>query len=281
MGGERRGRDIAQEARATRVIVIPEGALNKSRFIKRFLNKFKTKRRKYRLASMPKDGYNQIIMMTLSQVKKNPQIAEFVNQSAISLTFEGYTDHGLSHLDLVADRARNIAKEIGLSQKEQELSAIAAFCHDTGNFLWRTNHHYFGALLFHQVFQNDFPAKALFFIMQAIANNDKKEMKFSNPVSAFWVLVDKSEVRRSRVLVKNIDKIKADIHDRVNYATTMSKLGVNKEKKVISLVLKIDTSFVPVIEYFEIFTERMAYCREAARYLGYKFGLVINNFKLL
>jgi hypothetical protein len=47
------------------------------------------------------------------------------------------------------------------------------------------------------------------------------------------------------------------------------------------LVLKIDTNFVAVMEYFEIFTERMAYCRKAAEYLGYKFGLTVNGFKLL
>lgn len=220
-------------------------------------------------------------MITLAQVKKNPQIREFIKQSANSLTFEGYTDHGLSHLDLAADRARNIAREVGLSAKEQELSAIAAFCHDMGNFLSRTNHHYFGALLFHQVFQNELSVREASLVMQAIANHDKKEMKFCNKVSAVLVLADKSDVRRSRVLVEKLDDIKADIHDRVNYATTMSKLGVNRQKKVISLVLKIDTSFVPVIEYFEIFTERIVFCREAAQFLGYKFGLVINNFKLL
>ncbi len=220
-------------------------------------------------------------MITLSQVRKNPQIEEFIKQSVNSLTFEGYTDHGLGHLDLAADRARTIAKEVGLSEREQELSAIAAFCHDMANFLSRADHHYFGALLFHQVFSQEMPPGDLSLVMQAISNHDKKEMKFCNPISAVLVLADKSDVRRSRVLVKNIDKIKTDIHDRVNYATTMSRLGVNREKKVISLVLKIDTAFVPVIEYFEIFTERMVYCREAAEYLGYKFGLVINNFKLL
>ena len=220
-------------------------------------------------------------MMNLNQIKKNSQIQEFIKQSAISLTFSGYTDHGLDHLNLVANRARNVAKEIGLSPREQELSAIAAFCHDIGNFLSRTNHHYFGALLFHQIFQKEFSAQDISLIMQAISNHDKEEMRFSNAISAVLVLADKSDVRRSRVLVKKIDKIKADIYDRVNYATKFSKLGVNKKQKTISLVLQIDTNFVPVIEYFEIFTERMTYCREAAQHLGYKFGLVINNFKLL
>ena len=51
-------------------------------------------------------------------------------------------------------------------------------------------------------------------------------------------------------------------------------------KKII-LTLEINTDFVPIMEYFEIFTKRMVYCRKAAKHLGYKFGLIINNFKLL
>jgi hypothetical protein len=117
--------------------------------------------------------------------------------------------------------------------------------------------------------------------MKAIANHDKYEMKFSDPISAIVVLADKSDVRRERVIVKDLKIIKSDIHNRVNFAVKSSRLGIDKKKKRITLVLRIDTSFVPVMEYFEIFTERMVYCRKAAEYLGYQFNLVINNFKLL
>lgn len=220
-------------------------------------------------------------MFTLSQVKKNLQILEFIKQTEISLAVLGYTEHGLKHSNLVADRARTIAKEIGLSKKHQELAAIASFCHDMGNFLSRDCHHYFGALLFHQIFQENFGPEELALIMQALSIHDKEELKFSNPISAVVVLADKSDVRRSRVITKNIKKIKTDIHDRVNYATKMSKLKIDRKRKRITLTLRIDTNFVPVIEYFEIFTKRMVYCRKAAKYLGYHFGLVINNFKLL
>ncbi|GAH33359.1 unnamed protein product [marine sediment metagenome] len=96
-----------------------------------------------------------------------------------------------------------------------------------------------------------------------------------------FVLADKSDVHRSRVTIKDMKKIKADIHGRVNYATKSSRLGINKRSKRITLSLKIDTNFVPLMEYFEIFTERMVYCRKAASYLGYKFGLVVNSIKLL
>jgi len=161
------------------------------------------------------------------------------------------------------------------------MAAIAAFCHDMGNFITRDYHHYFGALLFHQVFHNDFTPKELTLIMHAIANHDKEEMKFYHPIAAIVVLADKSDVHYSRVIVKDLNKIKKDIHDRVNFATKSSRLKIDKRKKRITLTLKIDTSFVPIMEYFEIFTKRMVYCRKAAEYLNYSFGLVINNFKLL
>jgi len=87
--------------------------------------------------------------------------------------------------------------------------------------------HYFGALLFHQVFQNDFTPDELTNIMQAISNHDKDEMDFINEISAILVLADKSDVHRSRVLVDDIKEIKSDIHDRVNYAVTESSLTVD------------------------------------------------------
>jgi len=86
-------------------------------------------------------------------VKQNPQVVEFIDESDKALELLGYTDHGLRHLNVVADRARMITKEIGLDQRMQELCAIASFCHDMGNFMGRTQHHYWGALLFHNDFQ--------------------------------------------------------------------------------------------------------------------------------
>jgi len=222
-------------------------------------------------------------MITLTEVKKNPQILEFIKQTEKVLFALSFTDHGFRHANLVANRARTIAKEIGLTKREEELSAIAGFCHDMANFISRTYHNYFAAMLFHQVFQDNFGAKEITNVMQALANHDKEieDISFVNPISAIVILADKSDVDRSRVTVKTLEEIKADIHDRVNYATRMSRLKIDKTKKRITLTLRIDTNFVSIIEYFEIFTKRMVFCREAAEYLGYNFGLVINKFKLL
>lgn len=222
-------------------------------------------------------------MLTLSQIKQNPHIISFIKQTEIFLQGLSYTDHGFRHSNLVADRARTIALNISLNKKDGELAAIAGFCHDMGNFLGRSYHNYLGAMLFFQIFKNDFPPADLSKIIQAISNHDEriKEIAFSSPIAAVVVLADKSDVHRSRVDVKDIEKIKSDIHDRVNYATKESKIKVDKIKKRITLVLKIDTRFVPIMEYFEIFTDRMIFCRKAAECLGFDFGLVINNFKLL
>jgi hypothetical protein len=220
-------------------------------------------------------------MISFSKVKNNPHILEFIKKSEISLKRLGYTNHGILHIQFVTKRAEKLTKEIGLSKEEQEMSQIAAFCHDMGNFLGREHHHITGAILFYQLFKDEFPPKALSQIMEAIACHDEKEMRIPSKVGAVLVLADKSDVRRERIYTKDLKKILRDIHDRVNYGAHWSRLSVDKRKRVITLKLKIDTKFVPIMEYFEIFTERMILCRKAAQFLGYKFHLEINNFKLL
>lgn len=220
-------------------------------------------------------------MIRLKEVQSNPYILEFISMSQKALSFYHYTDHGLSHVKLVAKRAKELAKKIGFSKEEQELSAIAGFCHDMGNFIDRINHEYWGALLFFEVFYKTMPPKDLALVMQAIANHDNYKAKILNPISAILILADKSDVRRSRVIINDRKIIERDIHNRVNFAVTANRFSADPLKKRITLFLKIDTKFVPVMEYFEIFTQRMVQCRKAANFLGYKFGLIINNFKLL
>ena len=227
-----------------------------------------------------KSNFNNFI--ALARVKNNPMILEFIHESELSLKAISFTEHGLRHATLVSDRARNIALEMGLGEHEAELAAIAGFCHDMGNFIGRSGHHYWGSLLFNQVFASDFTPAEMAHIMQAIANHDKEEdMKFTNLTSALIVLADKSDVSRKRVFTEDLEDNKKDIHDRVNYATTEAHVKVDKDSKKITLTLKIDAEFVQIMEYFEIFTDRMKYCRTAAEYLKYDFDLVINNIKLL
>ena len=86
-------------------------------------------------------------------------------------------------------------------------------------------------------------------------------------------------MRRTRVRSKNT--LDFDIHDRVNYSVSESRLTISPEKDAILLELTIDTEFSSVMDYFEIFTKRMIMCRKAAEKLGLRFRLKINDQLLL
>ena len=66
----------------------------------------------------------------------------------------------------------------------------------------------------------------------------------------------------------------------MNYAALSSKVRVNREKKVIQMDLVLDDSMCTVMDYFEIFLQRMMMCRRAAEALGMKFKLVANGSKV-
>jgi metal-dependent HD superfamily phosphatase/phosphodiesterase len=219
--------------------------------------------------------------LTLKQVRDDAHINSFINQTDTYLKNLGYTDHGRRHLDIVSDRSRMLARKFALSSKDQELAAIAGWCHDLGNFLGRTQHHYWSAMLFSQCFLNSFAnPNDLTKIIQAIVSHDKDDLTIIDKVTACLIIADKSDVHRSRVSNKNLTAIKKDIHDRVNYAVTDNKLSINKNRKTISLIIKLDTNFTDIMDYFSIFVERMNYCQKASKYLDCQFNLTINNIKL-
>ena len=100
-----------------------------------------------------------------------------------------------------------------------------------------------------------------------------------SPLAAALILADKSDVRRSRV--RNEDVSSFDIHDRVNYSVTRAELKINESKTLIKLKLHIDTRYGSVMDYFEIFMNRMILCRTAAETLGLQFKLIINEQPLV
>lgn len=62
--------------------------------------------------------------------------------------------------------------------------------------------------------------------------------------------------------------IATDIHDRVNYAVVNRLAEIDKEQKLCLFNITIDTDICPVMEYFEIFLDRMVLCRKARRSFG-------------
>ena len=218
--------------------------------------------------------------MTYSDIKNNEEVKELLRKGNEDLGVLGYTDHSEAHCAMVAQRAAFVLKKFGYSEQEQELAKIAGFMHDIGNAINRKNHAEYGAILANEILKNtDLSVKDRMQIISAIGNHDESTGGAKDVISAALIIADKTDVRRNRVRVK--DKSTFDIHDRVNYAVTESKLKINMDKKVISLNLQIDESICTMYEYFDIFLGRMMMCRGAAELLGAKFKLTANGSKIV
>lgn len=219
-------------------------------------------------------------MITLQDIKKNEAVRIYIRKADESLKSLGYTEHSFAHVSKVADMARYILETMGYSDHEVELVQIAGYLHDIGNIVNRIEHSQSGAVMAFRILDRmDMPADDIATVITAIGNHDEGTGIAVNAVAAALILADKSDVRRSRV--RNQDMSTFDIHDRVNYSVRESSLKINEERTEIELKLTIDTEYGSIMDYFEIFMERMLMCRKAADKLGLKFRLEINEQKLL
>ena len=220
-------------------------------------------------------------MLTYRELQQNEELRALIAAGNEALGALHYTEHGLAHAALAADTAGRVLDALGYDARTCELARIAGLVHDIGNAVNRVEHALSGALLAYDLLRRaGMDASEAAAVMTAVGNHDEHTANAVTPLSAALILADKSDVRRSRVRVSPQDG-DFDIHDRVNYAVEQSSLTVDKERGVITLCLRIDTSICAVMDYFEIFLVRMTLCRDAAAFLGQDFELVINETRML
>ena len=214
------------------------------------------------------------------EIRKNLAIKTYIKKSDEVLESLGYTEHSFPHVLRVSNMASYILEMLGYSEHEMELAKIAGYMHDIGNLVNRVEHSQSGAVMaFHILDKLGMKTEDIADIVSAIGNHDEGTGVPIDPIAAALILADKSDVRRSRVRNRNI--LNFDIHDRVNYSVENSDLRIDRETKQIVLTLNVDTVFSSVMDFFEIFLERMLLCRKAADTLGLKFRLVINDQYLI
>ena len=216
------------------------------------------------------------IKITFADVKKSQEIKTYIKQADASLAVMGYTEHSFAHTTKCAEVAGQLLKDLGYDDRDIELAKIAAYMHDIGNVINRADHAQSGAVMAFRLLEKmGMPAEDIATIITAIGNHDEKTAFPVNAVAAALIIADKTDVRRSRLRRKRT--IHTDIHDRVNYAVEKADLKLDTENKTITLCLTIDTKISAVMEYFEIFIERMLLCRKATDYFGFSFKLNING----
>ena len=218
--------------------------------------------------------------MTYNEIKKNQDIRNYISAADESLLALGFTEHSFAHVTAVAEKSGYILSTLGYDDRTVELVKIAGYLHDIGNLVNRIEHSQSGAVMAFRILDKlGFDSKEIADIVTAIGNHDEGTGVPVSEFAAALILADKSDVRRNRV--RNIEHINFDIHDRVNYSVTNADLTISDDKKSITLTLTIDTNYGSVMDYFEIFMDRMILCRKSAEKLGLKFKLVINNQQLL
>jgi hypothetical protein len=258
-------------------------------------------------------------MLTLGEIKQNPEVQLYLNRADEVMASIGYTEHGRRHAAVVSKRARSVLEALDRTSRQCELAAIAAYLHDIGNIVNRNHHAQSGSSLAHNILvRTGMPVEEVIEIVTAIGHHHETDGAPVSDIAAAVIIADKSDVHRSRVRDKAV--IDLDIHDRVNYAVTHSALrivGPRAEKELegeregggpaapeqghgdhaavtisdaageaqgrpsVTLALTIDTSIAPMMEYFEIFLPRMILSNRAADRLGAVYKLVINETHLL
>jgi metal-dependent HD superfamily phosphatase/phosphodiesterase len=215
-------------------------------------------------------------MVTYDSLRRDSDIKIYIERADDALGALGYTEHSFAHVGRVAKVAGDLLRDLGMDEKTVELARIAGLLHDIGNVVNRVDHSQSGALMaFRLLDRRDVPVEDICTIITAIGNHDEGTGVPVDHISAALILADKSDVRRSRV--RNHDLTTFDIHDRVNYSVTNSVLALSEDKTELCLSLTVDTQYSSIMDYFEIFLERMNLCRRAAGKLGLRFRLVINE----
>ena len=201
--------------------------------------------------------------ITYEQVRQSEEIRTYITQADQSLVARGFTEHSFAHVTRCAEYAARILDKLGYGEHDQELARIAGFMHDIGNVVNRHDHAQTGAVMAFRILDKMGMEPAdVAAVITAIGHHDDPTAFPVNPV-------------------RNKEHQSFDIHDRVNYAAERSDLTLDPEQRTITLSLSINTEFCAVMDYFEIFLERMLLCRRAAEFLGLTFKLDINGLGLL
>lgn len=220
--------------------------------------------------------------ITVKDVKNDVEVLSIMKVAEMQIESLGFTEHSSRHSSIVSKCAGDILRKIGASERDIILAEIAGYLHDIGNSINRADHAQSGALLAYQILTRmgmDYLSASE--IMMAIGNHDEVSGVPVSNISAALIIADKADVHKSRVKPNSLRRDEDNIHDRVNLAAESSYVRVDNDKKSISIVIEINTEKCEVLDYFEIYHKRMQMCRRAANFLGYVFGLIINDNVLI
>jgi len=214
-------------------------------------------------------------IITFEKIKNSTAIKEYILAANDALRVKGYTEHGLRHCSYVAKTAYNILHELGYDKRMCELAAIAGWTHDIGNCVNRKHHGIIAAdMMFTLLNEMGMPHKEIALVIGALGNHEDDIGVAISPVAAALIIADKSDSHRSRVRKYAYDL--NDIHDRTNLSIKENVVTVDKNESRIRQMISMDDSG-SVLEYLQIYLQRVLLTERAAKFLGCHFELMING----
>lgn len=213
--------------------------------------------------------------ISFHDIKTSKEIRAYIKQADISLEVSGFTEHSFVHVGYVSCEAGEILRKLSYDEHIIELGRIAGYMHDIGNVINRSDYAHSGALMAFRILDKmGMPTNDIATIISAIGNHDENTAFPVNEVAAALIIADKTDVRRSRVRCRRPE---FDIHDRVNYAVIENKTCLDTVSKTYNQNMVIDMDIASIMEYFEIYMERVLLVRRAAQFFGLQFRLTING----
>ena len=139
-------------------------------------------------------------MEIYEKIRQSEAIKVYIQRADESLAALGFTEHSFAHVTRVAETVRYILETLGYSEHDVEMGMIAAYLHDIGNLINRSEHAQSGAIMAFRILDEmGMPAEDVATIVTAIGNHDEGTGVPVNDIAAALILADKSDVRRSRV----------------------------------------------------------------------------------
>ena len=218
--------------------------------------------------------------VTLEDVRGDHEVQVFVRKADENLGVLGYTEHGPRHCSLVADVAEDVLLQLGYPSGRRSSPPSPGTCTTSATHQprWTT-----------ASVRRCSPGTScerlgmgpgrVAEVMMAIGNHEEE---YGQAVSPLGRRRDPRGQER-RAPQPGAGPRPGDVrHPRPRqHGDQRSFLKVDPEEHTITLELEIDTDIIQVMEYFEIFLDRMVMCRRAAEFLGCRFGIVINGTRLL
>ena len=139
-------------------------------------------------------------LVTLKDVRHDARVRTYITRGNEQMQSIGFTEHGHRHAGIVSTIARSILTQLGHSDREGELAAIAGYMHDMGCVINRVGHVEAGALIsFSILTAMQMPPGEIATVIGAIGNHEEPSGVPISPVSADVNQGDKYDVHFSRV----------------------------------------------------------------------------------